>query len=50
MMASYFMGIFFLKSFSDNVESTRKKIRPPSSAGMGSRFITARFMAIMAPK
>ena len=29
---------------------TRKKIFPPSRAGMGSRFITARFTASMAPK
>ena len=29
---------------------SRKKIRPPSSAGMGRRFITARLMAMKATR
>ena len=32
------------------VVSSRQKARPPSRAGRGSRFITARFTAMKAPK
>ena len=39
-----------LKKSAKAASTSRKKIRPPSSAGRGSRFITARFTAISAAK
>ena len=48
--AWYFSGTFFRKSRKHTVSITRKKTRPPSKAGIGSRFITARFTASSAAK
>ena len=48
--AWYRSGTFRLNSSSVSWSTNRKNTRPPSSAGMGSMFITARFTAISAAK
>ena len=45
---TFIIGICFLNSNMATALTNRKNIRPPSSAGSGSRFITARFTAISA--
>ena len=47
---SYFGSSFFLVIPSMAVTSSKPTTRPPSRAGIGSRFITPRLMAINAPK
>ena len=48
--ASYFAGMRRLNSVAVRAFTVRNSTRPPSSAGKGSRFITARFTAISAEK
>ena len=47
---SYLGLIFFRVTASTAVVMTTPTIRPPSRAGMGSRFITARFTEMKATK